>query len=89
MDLVMKKEKKAKEFQIYKPKTQNQENYMECLSDDKNDIVIGVGPAGTGKTLFACLNAISKLKDGSIKKNCNNTSCCNSRRRYWFSTRKY
>ena len=68
MDLVMKKEKKAKEFQIYKPKTQNQENYMECLSDDKNDIVIGVGPAGTGKTLFACLNAISKLKDGSIRK---------------------
>jgi len=68
MDLVMKKEKKTKEVKNYKPKTQNQENYMECLTDDKNDIVIGVGPAGTGKTLFACLNAISKLKDGSIRK---------------------
>jgi len=68
MDIVMKKEKKVKEILIYKPKTQNQENYMECLMDDKTDIVIGVGPAGTGKTLFACLNAISKLKDGSIRK---------------------
>ncbi len=46
----------------------NQERYLECLDDDKMDMIIAVGPAGTGKTLFACLKAISHLKNGTIKK---------------------
>jgi phosphate starvation-inducible PhoH-like protein len=31
-------------------------------------LIIAVGPAGTGKTLFACLKAVSQLKNGNIRK---------------------
>jgi len=68
LNLTMKKEKKSKETLFYIPKSINQERYLECLDDDKMDMIIAVGPAGTGKTLFACLKAISHLKNGTIKK---------------------
>lgn len=47
-------------------KTLNQRYYMQAIK--KNDLVFGIGPAGTGKTYVAVMYAISKLKDGSIKK---------------------
>jgi phosphate starvation-inducible PhoH-like protein len=68
LDLTMKKEKKIKDTFMYTPKSLNQANYMESLVNDKLDLIIAVGPAGTGKTLFACLNAVNHLKNGTIKK---------------------
>jgi phosphate starvation-inducible PhoH-like protein len=44
----------------------NQKHYINAIN--KNDLVFGIGPAGTGKTYVAVMNAVSKLKDGSIKK---------------------
>ena len=47
-------------------KTINQKHYINAIN--KNDLVFGIGPAGTGKTYVAVMNAVSKLRDGSIKK---------------------
>jgi phosphate starvation-inducible PhoH-like protein len=52
----------------YKPKTINQKKYVDSLNDDISKIVISYGPAGTGKTMFACLKAINLLKSGVINK---------------------
>jgi phosphate starvation-inducible PhoH-like protein len=52
----------------YKPKTKNQEKYVEYLNDAKCPIVFGTGPAGCGKTLFACVTAIQQLAAGDVKK---------------------
>jgi phosphate starvation-inducible PhoH-like protein len=52
----------------YKPKTQNQELYAKYLKDTKYPIVFGIGPAGCGKTLFACIQAIRELNSNNIQK---------------------
>ncbi len=39
------------------PKTVNQRRYMEAI--ERNDLVFGVGPAGTGKTYLAVAMAVS------------------------------
>jgi len=52
----------------YLPKTINQERYVNILEDTTVKIVIVAGPAGTGKTMFACLKAINLLKSGKIRK---------------------
>ena len=44
------------------PKTPNQETYINALLDDGIDIVVGTGPAGTGKTYLATLAAIQALR---------------------------
>ena len=41
------------------PKTPNQRRYLEAI--ERNDLVLGVGPAGTGKTYLAVAMAISAL----------------------------
>ena len=41
------------------PKTVNQRRYMEAI--ERNDLVIGVGPAGTGKTYLAVAMGVSAL----------------------------
>ncbi len=48
------------------PKTIGQKCYMRSIFD--NDIVFGIGPAGTGKTYLAMAAAVSKLLDGSVKR---------------------
>ena len=53
---------------IYYPKTDNQVRYVDELSNSNNTIVLALGPAGTGKTLFACSEAIKQLKLGMIDK---------------------
>ena len=53
---------------FYKPKSENQELYNKCLSDDACKIVFSIGPAGTGKTLLACNSAIRDLKRGKFQK---------------------
>lgn len=53
---------------LYKPKTENQKTYVESLNDEVNKIVVVNGPAGTGKTLFACQKAIILMKMEKINK---------------------
>jgi len=47
-------------------KTLHQKRYIDLI--EKNTIVLGIGPAGTGKTYLAVLMGLSKLRDGSVKK---------------------
>jgi phosphate starvation-inducible protein PhoH len=54
--------------QFYKPKTYNQEKYYNYLNDDKIKLLFAVGPAGTGKTMLACNNAVKDLKSGKVNK---------------------
>src|SRR5437016_1742331 len=44
---------------VLAPKTVNQRRYLEAI--ERNDLVFGVGPAGTGKTYLAVAMAISAL----------------------------
>ena len=53
---------------IYYPKTENQIKYVDTLSNENNTIIVALGPAGTGKTLFACSEAIKQLKFGMVDK---------------------
>jgi len=53
---------------LYSPRTPNQELYVKYLNDPNVSILLGVGPAGTGKTLFACNAAVQELKRGSVQK---------------------
>jgi len=52
----------------YSPRGFNQCRYVDFLKDPSISIVVGVGPAGCGKTLFACHAAIQELKYGNIEK---------------------
>jgi phosphate starvation-inducible PhoH-like protein len=47
-------------------KTLNQKHYLKAINN--HDLVFGIGPAGTGKTYIAVINAISMLKNGQIKR---------------------
>jgi len=53
---------------VYKPRTENQGLYVKYLCNKDIPIVIGVGPAGSGKTLFACNQAVLALKSGAVDK---------------------
>ena len=53
---------------LYKPRSENQASYVKHLTDVSTPIVVGVGPAGSGKTLFACCQAVSALNAGFIQK---------------------
>lgn len=53
---------------FYKPKTPNQEEYVKYLSDFSIPIVLGIGPAGSGKTLFACNQAVMALRKRDVDK---------------------
>ena len=64
----MKKDKNRMKDTIYMPKNKNQEKYIDYLNNDSVNLIIAIGPAGTGKTLFACLKAITQLKNGEITK---------------------
>lgn len=53
---------------FYKPKSSNQEQYVKCLNDPSVKILFAIGPAGTGKTMLACNQAIKDLKSGAVDK---------------------
>jgi phosphate starvation-inducible PhoH-like protein len=53
---------------LLSPKSIQQKTYFSQLMNPENAIVVGLGPAGTGKTLFACHSAIQQLKEGVIQK---------------------
>jgi phosphate starvation-inducible PhoH-like protein len=48
------------------PKTPSQKRYIKAIKE--NDIVFGIGPAGTGKTYLAMAMALRYLKDNKISK---------------------
>lgn len=50
------------------PRNKNQEQYTLKLLDQTKDIVFGVGPAGTGKTLLAVQVAVKMFKEGIVDK---------------------
>ncbi|RHW52928.1 phosphate starvation-inducible protein PhoH [Lactobacillus bombicola] len=43
-----------------------QKNYVEAI--EKNDVVFGIGPAGTGKTFIAVVCAIAAFKKGEVSR---------------------
>lgn len=47
-------------------KTLGQRKYIAAIK--KNDLVFGIGPAGTGKTYLAVVMAVSALKSGHVKR---------------------
>ena len=51
---------------ILKPRTINQQKYIETIL--KNDLTFGIGPAGTGKTYLAVAIAVSKLLAGEVQR---------------------
>ena len=48
------------------PRSENQKKYFELLTN--KDIVLAIGPAGTGKTFIAVAKAVSLLQEGKNKK---------------------
>lgn len=50
----------------YRPRGANQEAYVKALNDPEVPVVLGVGPAGCGKTLFACIAAVDALRRGDV-----------------------
>lgn len=50
------------------PKNVNQESYMLDLLSPSKDIVVGVGPAGTGKTMLAVQVAIKLFREKVVDK---------------------
>ena len=50
------------------PKNLSQENYLLKLQEAKKHIVFAVGPAGTGKTMLACQQAVRLFQEGEVDK---------------------
>ncbi len=50
---------------VVSPKTKNQKTYIDAIRG--NDIVFGIGPAGTGKTYLAVAMAVSALTSGQVR----------------------
>jgi phosphate starvation-inducible PhoH-like protein len=53
---------------VYLPKTVSQKKYVDYLDNNNSKIIISLGPAGTGKTMFACQKAITHLRSEEINK---------------------
>jgi len=51
---------------ILAPKTVNQRRYLEAI--ERNDLVFGIGPAGTGKTYLAVAMAVSALINKQVSR---------------------
>jgi phosphate starvation-inducible PhoH-like protein len=51
---------------ILAPKSVNQRRYLEAI--ERNDLVFGIGPAGTGKTYLAVAMAVSALLAKSVSR---------------------
>jgi len=49
-----------------RPKTLGQRAYIKAIRE--NDVVFGIGPAGTGKTYLAVCEAVNMLKSGAISR---------------------
>ncbi|HEX2526263.1 MAG TPA: PhoH family protein [Geminicoccus sp.] len=54
------------ERKLVVPRTPNQARYLEALQ--KNDLVLGLGPAGTGKTYLAVAAAVAAMKARTVER---------------------
>ncbi|MDC0002713.1 PhoH family protein [bacterium] len=59
---------KKKQSVTILPRNKNQEQYVLKLLEPTKDIVFGIGPAGTGKTLLAVQVAVKLFKEGKVDK---------------------
>lgn len=50
------------------PKSLNQENYIDLLTNPQKLIIFATGPAGTGKTMLAVMAAIQAYQRGECKR---------------------
>jgi len=55
-----------KDVKFISPRTDNQKKYMQLLQKDKPYIVVGSGPAGTGKTLLSVTAGVQSLIAGRV-----------------------
>jgi phosphate starvation-inducible PhoH-like protein len=53
-------------FKMARPRTDGQARYVRAMRE--NDVVLCVGPAGTGKTYLGVAMAVNALKQGQIKR---------------------
>jgi phosphate starvation-inducible PhoH-like protein len=53
------------QHRVISPKTRNQKTYIDAIR--QNDIVFGIGPAGTGKTYLAVAMAVSALVNNQVR----------------------
>ena len=61
--------KKTKQYSpLYTPKGSNQEKYVKYLNNENTKMIVSTGPAGCGKTLFACQTSIMQMKSEEINK---------------------
>jgi phosphate starvation-inducible PhoH-like protein len=51
---------------VISPKSEGQRRYLDAMS--QNDVVIGIGPAGTGKTYLAVAKAVDALAKKKVKR---------------------
>ncbi len=52
--------------ELIKPRTENQKKYVDAILS--RDLVVGIGPAGTGKTYLAAVCALRALRAGEVKR---------------------
>ena len=62
------KEKTIFENKFTIPKNAHQEEYVSILQNNEKKIVVATGPAGTGKTLFACEYGVRNYLLGNCEK---------------------
>ncbi len=65
-DVFLKKVPVSGGKKILSPKTINQKKYLDAIQT--NDILFGIGPAGTGKTYLAMAMAVSAFVNNEVKK---------------------
>lgn len=65
-DAYMKKQSRRTTASSIQPKTEGQAEYLACMT--KNDIVFGLGPAGTGKTFLAVATGLHALQSGNVSR---------------------
>jgi phosphate starvation-inducible PhoH-like protein len=62
------KQHKIKNVQRIQTKSENQQKYMDFMRNNEVDIIVAIGPAGTGKTMLACHAAVEALRLKKIQK---------------------
>lgn len=62
------KQNRKSSVPLYTPKSKSQKKYASFLQNPKIPLVFVLGPAGSGKTLFACMEAVTQLRRGNIQK---------------------
>ena len=53
---------------LYNPKTENQKKYVNVIENNTDFVLVSHGPAGTGKTMLACIKAIEQMRECEIDK---------------------